>query len=132
YDNLIEELGGPPIPGVGFGLGIERLLLTLEANDIEIEEPPSVDIFIAIMGDRAKKYGLSLLRQLRLKGVRAEMDLMARNFKGQFKYADRIHAKQTIVIGDNELDEGMITIKNMGTSEQRLIPINSIIDELTK
>ena len=132
YDNLIEELGGPPIPGVGFGLGIERLLLTLEANNIEISEPPSVDVFIAIMGDRAKQYGLSLLRQLRLKGVRAEMDLMARNFKGQFKYADRLRAKQTIVIGDNELDEGMITIKNMSTSEQRLIPINTIIDELTK
>jgi len=132
YDNLIEELGGPPIPGVGFGLGIERLLLTLEANGIEIGEPSSVDVFIAIMGERAKEYGLSLLRQLRLKGVKAEMDLMARNFKGQFKYADRLHAKQTIIIGDNELDEGMITIKDMTTSEQRLLPIKNIIEELTK
>jgi len=131
YDHLIEELGGPPIPGVGFGLGIERLLLTLEANGIEIAEPPSVDVFIAIMGDRAKEYGLSLLRQLRLKGVKAEIDLLARNFKGQFKYANRLNAKYTLVIGDNELDEKMITIKDMATSEQRLVPIDNIFEELT-
>lgn len=132
YDHLIEELGGPPIPGVGFGMGIERLLLTLEANGIEIPEPPGVDVFIAIMGDRAKAFGLSLLRQLRLKGMKAEIDLLARNFKGQFKYADRLNSRYTLVIGDNELDEGKVSIKDMATSEQRLVPIEDILDELTK
>ena len=132
YDHLIEELGGPPIPGVGFGMGIERLLLTLEANGIEILEPPGVDVFIAIMGDRAKAFGLSLLRQLRLKGMKAEIDLLARNFKGQFKYADRLNSRYTLVIGDNELDEGKVSIKDMATSEQRLVPIEDILDELTK
>ncbi|MBN7772441.1 histidine--tRNA ligase [Clostridium aminobutyricum] len=130
YDNLIEQLGGPDIPGVGFGLGKERLLLILEANGIDIPEPDATDVFIAVMGEQSKAYGLSLLRKLRLEGIKAEMDLLARNFKGQFKYADRINAKYTIVIGENELNEGKVAIKTMATSEQKLVDINDIISEL--
>ena len=132
YDHLIEQLGGPATPGVGFGLGIERLLLTMEANEIVIPEPEPVDVFIAVMGEPAKKYGLSLLRKIRQEGIKAEIDLLARNFKGQFKYADRIHAKYTVVIGDNELQEGMLSIKTMATSEQRIVAIDQIIEELKK
>lgn len=132
YDHLIEQLGGPPIPGVGFGLGIERLLLTMEAVGIEIPEPEPVEVFIAVMGDAAKMYGLSLLRKLRQEGLKAEMDLLARNFKGQFKYADRINAKYTVVIGDNELNEGKLSIKTMATSEQKIVAIDDIITELKK
>ena len=132
YDNLIEELGGPPIPGVGFGLGIERLLLTLEANGVVIPEPEGVEVFIAILGDNGKKFGLSLLRQLRREGLRAEVDLLARNFKGQFKYSDRLNARYTVMIGDNELEEGQITIKDMATSEQRRVDIRTIAEELVQ
>lgn len=132
YDHLIEELGGPATPGVGFGLGIERLLLTMEANEIVIPEPEPVDVFIAVMGEPAKKYGLSLMRKIRKEGIKAEMDLLARNFKGQFKYADRINAKYTIVIGDNELSEGKLSIKTMATSEQKVVGIDQIIEELKK
>lgn len=132
YDHLIEQLGGPPIPGVGFGMGIERLLLTLEANDIEIPKPEGVDVFIAIMGENAKAYGLNLLRKLRQKGLKAEVDLLARNFKGQFKYSDRLNSKYTIVIGDDEIEKGLLTLKNMKTSEQKSLPIETIIEELTK
>lgn len=132
YDNLIEEIGGPSTPGVGFGLGIERLLLTMEADGIEIPEPEPVDVFIAVMGQKAKEYGLSLMRKLRLEGLKTEMDLLARNFKGQFKYANRINAKYSVVIGDNELKEGKLAIKNMATSEQRVVDINDIIEELKK
>lgn len=132
YDHLIEEIGGPETPGVGFGLGIERLLLTMEANGIEIPKPESADVFIAVMGDAAKEYGLSLMRKLRLEGLKVEMDLLARNFKGQFKYANRINAKYTVVIGDNELNEGKLAIKTMATSEQRVVEIDNIIEELKK
>lgn len=132
YDNLMEELGGPPIPGVGFGLGIERLLLTMEAAGIEIPEPDSADVFIAVMGDDAKAFGLKLLRQLRQAGVHAEMDVLARNIKGQFKYANRINAKKTIVIGDNELAEQKVAVKDMATSTQTEIAIDDILTELTK
>lgn len=132
YDHLMEELGGPPIPGVGFGLGIERLLLTMEANDIQIPEPETADVFIAVMGDDAKAFGLKLMRQLRQAGVHAEMDALARNIKGQFKYANRIHAKKTVVIGDNELAEKKVAIKDMETSQQIEVAMDDILKELTK
>lgn len=130
YDNLIEELGGPPIPGVGFGLGIERLLLTLEANGVEIPKPEKPDAMIAVMGDAARLRGLSLLKELREKGYKAEMDLLARNFKGQFKYADRIGALKTITIGDNELESGEATVKDMQTGEQTKVAFEDIADNL--
>ena len=96
YDHLIEELGGPPIPGVGFGLGIERLLMLMDACGAQFPADNSVDVFIAVMGERAKAFGLKLCRELRQSGVAAEMDTLARNIKGQFKYADRLNAKYTL------------------------------------
>lgn len=132
YDHLIEEIGGPPIPGVGFGLGIERLLMLMEENGVEIPQPEPVKAFIAVMGDSAKIFGLKLLRDLRSRGVKAEMDTLARNIKGQFKYADRLGAKYTVVIGDNELAEGIVSIKEMATSQQRQVKLSDLLEELTK
>lgn len=132
YDNLIEEIGGPPIPGVGFGLGIERLLLVMEGAGIEIPEPDNVEVFVAVMGNRAKAFGLKLMRDLRKEGIKAEMDLMGRNIKGQFKYSDRLNAKYTIVIGDNELDQNLVSIKDMSTSTQKQVPLDDIIKEILK
>ena len=126
YDHLVEELGGPPIPGVGFGLGIERLLLLMEANNAYFPEENRVDAFIAVMGDAAKAFGLKLARELRAKGITAEMDTLARNIKGQFKYADRLNARYTLVIGDNELEKGVVSLKDMVKSEQREIKIEDI------
>ena len=132
YDHLVEELGGPPIPGVGFGLGIERLLLLMEANNAYFPEENRVDAFIAVMGDAAKAFGLKLARELRAKGITAEMDTLARNIKGQFKYADRLNARYTLVIGDNELEKGVVSLKDMVKSEQREIKIDDIYKEITK
>lgn len=132
YDHLVEELGGPPIPGVGFGLGIERLLLLMEANNAYFPEENRVDAFIAVMGDAAKAFGLKLARELRAKGITAEMDTLARNIKGQFKYADRLNARYTLVIGDNELENGVVSLKDMAKSEQREIKIEDIYKEITK
>lgn len=130
YDHLIEEVGGPPIPGVGFGLGIERLLLLMESLDVEIPQPEPVFAFIAVMGDRAKAKGLKLLRELRKQGVRAEMDTLERNLKGQFKYADRLDSKYTIVIGENELEAGQVSIKEMATSSQKQVAMDEIVKTL--
>ena len=132
YDHLVEELGGPPIPGVGFGLGIERLLLLMEANNAYFPEENRVDAFIAVMGDAAKAFGLKLARELRAKGITAEMDTLARNIKGQFKYADRLNARYTLVIGDNELEKCVVSLKDMVKSEQREIKIEDIYKEITK
>ena len=132
YDHLVEEIGGPATPGVGFGLGKERLLLTMEACGAEIPEPDVTDVFIAFMGDDAKAAGLKLLRQLRQKGVSAQMDIMGRNIKNQFKYANRIKAKKTVVIGQDELENNSFAIKDMATSEQTTVSMENIIEELMK
>lgn len=132
YDHLVEEIGGPPIPGVGFGLGIERLLMLMEANEVEFPEENNVDVFIAVMGDAAKAYGLKLCRELRQKGLVAEMDTLARNIKNQFKYANRIHSKYTVVIGENELAQGVVTLKDMEKAEQKEVKFEELFDELTK
>ena len=132
YDHLIEEVGGPPIPGVGFGLGIERLLLLMEANEAAFPEEDKLDVFIAVMGDAAKAYGLKLCRELRAKGMSAEMDTLARNIKGQFKYANRLNAKYTVVIGENELAEGVAAVKDMEKQEQTNVKFEDLYEVLSK
>jgi len=132
YDHLIEEVGGPPIPGVGFGLGIERLLLLMEANDAHFPEPDKLDVFIAVMGDAAKAYGLKLCRELRAKGLSAEMDTLARNIKNQFKYANRLNAKYTVVIGENELAEGAAAVKDMEKQEQHNVKFEDLYEVLSR
>jgi histidyl-tRNA synthetase len=121
YDHLIEALGGPPVPGVGFGLGIERLLLVMEAEGARIPLPAGADAFIAVMGDGAKAAGLGLLRRLRAAGLRAEMVGPSRNLKAQFKHADRLNARYTIVIGEDELRENAVVLKDMASGEQRRV-----------
>ena len=132
YDNLVEEVGGPPIPGVGFGLGKERLLMLMEANGVEIPRPSDCDVFIATMGEAAKLYGQKLLFNLRRNGIKCQIDDLQRNFKGQFKYADRLGAKYAVVIGDNELETGVATLKDMEKGEQSEVKFDNLIDELKK
>lgn len=130
YDNLIEEVGGPSMPGVGFALGIERLLLTMEANGVEIPKPRETEVFIVIMGDRAKKYGLKLAGELRASGINTEIDLLERNIKGQFKAADRSGASYAVVIGDNEIETGILNVKILDKSEQVEVSMDSIVKTL--
>lgn len=126
YDNLIEEIGGPETPGVGFGLGIERLLLTLEKTGIEVEKENSTDVFIAYLGETAKKAAVGLLRDLRLSGLKGQMDLLDRNLKNQFKYSDKLNAPFTVVIGEDELKENCVVLKDMRCSEQEKVAIKDI------
>lgn len=118
YDNLIEQVGGPSTPGVGFGMGIERLLLLLGEEGIELPEDEGVDYMIITMGDETRGYGANLARKLRKAGKSVQMDMMGRNFKNQFKYANKIKAKNTIIIGEDEMKSGSFSVKNMATGEQ--------------
>ncbi|MDR3072859.1 MAG: histidine--tRNA ligase [Clostridiales Family XIII bacterium] len=118
YDNLIEELGGPAVPGVGFGLGIERLLLLLETVGADAERTHDTDVLFVVMGEAAKRKALSLLPLLRAEGLSAETDIVGRSLKNQFKHADRIGAKYAAVIGDEELTSETITLKDLITGEQ--------------
>jgi histidyl-tRNA synthetase len=130
YDGLVEQLGGPKISGIGFGMGIERLLLTLENNNIEIKNPNAMDIFIVTIGDKAKNESFRILKDLRNNDIAADKDHLDRSVKAQFKYSDKINAKYTIVIGDDELDKDIVSLKNMATSEQNTIKLSEIVKEL--
>ncbi|MDY2959673.1 MAG: histidine--tRNA ligase [Hornefia sp.] len=132
YDNLCQEIGGPPIPGVGFGLGKERLLMLMEANEVEAPEEDPSDVFIVTMGDNAKTKGLELLRELHKKGISAQMDTLSRNVKGQFKYAARLNARKTIVIGDEELEKGVVQIKDMDKHQQQEVAFADIFETIKK
>ena len=132
YDHLVEEIGGPETPGVGFGLGKERLLLTMEACGAQIPEPAGADVFIAVMGDEAKAAGLRLMREMRAEGIKVQMDVMGRNIKNQFKYANRINAAKTIVIGADEIERNSFAIKDMETGSQTEVPMEKIIEEIKK
>lgn len=130
YDGLVEELGGPDIPAVGFGMGIERLLLTLENNGIEISKEEGIDIFIVTIGERADKEAFKLLNNIRKSKISADKDYLGRSIKAQFKYSDKLEAKYTIVIGDEEVDKGVVSLKDMKTGEQEEVKLSSLIDEL--
>ena len=131
YDGLVEQLGGPKgVSGIGFAIGAERLLLTMENNNIEIENPYATDIFIVTIGDEAKTKSFKLLKDLRTNHISAENDHLDRSVKAQFKYSDKINAKFTIVIGDDELANDTATLKNMSTSEQTTIKLSEIVREL--
>ena len=130
YDGLVSELGGPSTPSVGFGMGIERLLLTLESNGIEIPKQNSIDLFIVSMGDEAHRLAFKLLAKLRLNGISADKDYLNRGIKPQFKYANKLNAKYTVVIGDSEIEKNIVSLKDMESGEQKEISIDDLIDEL--
>ena len=109
YDGLVEQIGGPSgYSGIGFGLGAERLLLTLEANGVEIGNPNHTDIFVVTIGDKAKLKSFSILKDLREHHISADKDHLDRSLKAQFKYSNKINAKYTIVIGNDELDKDLL------------------------
>ena len=130
YDDLIEELGGPATPGVGFGLGIERLLLIMEASGVLPPKAPGCDILVAGLGEAAKTKALELTKQMRDAGKRVIIDVMDRGLKAQFKYADRIGARYVAVIGDDELAKGVVSLRDMEKSSQTEVPADKVIEVL--
>ncbi|WP_069649403.1 histidine--tRNA ligase [Caloranaerobacter ferrireducens] len=126
YDGLVEEIGGPSTPGVGFGMGIERLLLTLENKGIEIPKPERLEVFLVTIGENVEKEAFKILYNLRKEGISAEKDHLGRSIKAQFKYANKLDAKFTLVLGEDELNKGLVKIKNMDTGQQIDIKIEEI------
>ncbi|SET66757.1 histidyl-tRNA synthetase [Salinibacillus kushneri] len=130
YNGLVEELGGPETPGIGFALSIERLLLALEAEDISLPFDESIDCYVVAMGDEAKKEAVKLLYNLRKQGLKTDMDYMDKKMKAQFKAADRLKARYVIVMGENELNEGKVALKNMETGEQSDQSLDQVVSYL--
>lgn len=122
YDGLLEQLGGPKLPGVGFGMGMERLLLIAELSKANIPAPPPVDVYVAAQGESARQAGFALADTLRAQGLQAEFDHVGRSFKAQFKHADKLGARYVAVLGEDELREGRVKLKDMASGEERLLP----------
>ena len=117
YDGLLEELGGPHTPSLGFAMGTGRLLMVMQAQGIEIPAPPTCDIYVAPMGENASLEAAAIVADLRASGVSAQTDVVGRSLKAQMKYADKIGAKYTMVLGDDELNSKKAKLKNMATGE---------------
>lgn len=128
YDNLISQLGGGNVPGVGFGMGLERILMLMGAKGVVIPEAPHCKLFIATMGEKAYETAFNVVTKLRQKGVFADLDHMERGVKAQFKYSDKISAEYVATIGENELAEGYVTIKKMSDGTLEKLPISGLID----
>jgi len=126
YDGLIEEFGGDSTPAIGFGLGIERLLLRLNELGVEIKDTQKPDLYIAPLGENAYNIAQAMAFELRNKGVSVETDHIGRGLKPQMKYSDKIGAKYTLVLGDNEIETGNIKIKNMESGEQTEIALSNL------
>lgn len=128
YDGLVEELGGPHVPSLGFGMGTGRLFMLLEAQGIELPAPSACELYIAPMGEAATVKAMSLVSDLRAGGISAQTDIVGRSLKAQMKFADKLGAKYTMVLGDDEIAKGEATIKDMSGGENEVLPLDGLED----
>lgn len=122
YDNLVEQLGGPAMPAVGFGMGIERVLMLLDGEGIELPAPRLYDVFVTYMGANDGA-AFALVQALRNAGLKADMDHCSRSLKAQFKYAGKMNAALCATLGDDEVSQGVVKLKNMDTREEKTVPL---------
>lgn len=132
YNGLVEDLGGPESPGIGFAMSIERLLLALEMEKVEIGQDQSLDAYVIAMDAASKKKAVSIVRDLRASGISADMDFTDRKMKAQMKSADRKKARFVIVIGESELESGKAAVKEMATREQQEVPFGELAESIQK
>lgn len=130
YQGLVQEIGGPNTPGIGFAFSIERLLAALQAEGIELETETQLDCFLVALGDEARDYTVPLLHQLRKSGLSVERDYINRKMKGQLKAAERLGARYVTILGENELNANEILLKDMASGKQETIPLSEIIKVL--
>lgn len=130
YNNLVEEIGGKPTPAVGFGMGLERLIMVAEASGLTLGGGERPYIYIAPLGEAQYLYAYGLVQSLRAKGFAAETDLMNRSLKAQMKYADKLAAKYVVVLGENERVSDRVKLKDMASGKEEEIDIQELADKL--
>lgn len=129
YDGLVEEVGGPSVPSLGFALGLERLLLLMKAQGIELPKPAACALYIASVGEKAYFEAAALAHKLRSAGVSAQFDVVGRSVKAQMKYADKIATVYSMVLGDDDLAKGEVSLKKMDTGEIQPIKLKNFVDD---
>lgn len=132
YDGLVEEFGGPKTPGLGFGIGLERVILALKEQQVVLPIQQGLDCYLITMGDEAKRLGVTLLQQMRDAGLKVDRDYMDRKMKAQLKQADRLKAKFAAILGEDELKEEKIMVKNLETGEQVAVELSGLVAFLKK
>ncbi len=130
YDGLLEQMGSQPYPALGFAMGVERLLMVLENQGAELPEPPKCDIYIASMGDAATLKAATLSEELRREGFEVLYDIVGRGLKAQMRYANKLGALYTVVLGDSEIESGKAKLKCMETGEETEIELDKIIEAI--
>lgn len=130
YNNLVEELGGKPTEAVGFGMGLERILMLLEEFNINIIEDKKVDAYIAKIGLENNLVAVEIVNELRKNGISCENDLVSRNLKAELKYASKINAQYAVIIGEDEYKQGKVQVKDMATSEEKLVALKDLVKYL--
>ncbi|MDR0898672.1 MAG: histidine--tRNA ligase [Oscillospiraceae bacterium] len=130
YDGLVQMLGGPQMPGIGFGMGIERVLMALAQKGIALPEPALFDIYVAALGADARLPAFRITQTLRDAGLKVEMDHAGRSLKAQFKSADKLGAARVVIVGGDELARGTVRVRDMGTKEETEVPVEEVGDTL--
>lgn len=132
YDGLVEELGGAPMPACGLAIGLERLLLVMEETGVAFPEAPKCDLAIVTAGEAAVLKALELSADIRAEGYSVCVDTVGRSIKAQMKYANKIGAAYTVVIGDSEIESGVAKLKNMENSEEKELALESFADDFSE
>lgn len=132
YDSLIAEVGGPETPGIGYALGIERIIATMERQGLKFPAEGQLDVFIASRGEKAKQEAFKLVSKLRRAGLAAEIDLMGRSLKAQMKFANRFETSYTVILGEEELEKEAAVVRDMTSGEQQEVPLNGVVEYLLK
>lgn len=127
YNGLVEEIGGPTTPGIGIAFGMERLILALEAENITIPDDDYLDVYIISMNEKTDRYAFILQEKLRKQGLKVDKDYFSRKVKAQFKQGDKLNAKYTIVVGEEEIESNQVILKNMKTQQQEEILIDQVV-----
>src|SRR5699024_4035210 len=129
YDGLVEQLGGPKTPGFGFGIGLERLMLLLENQDVDIPESEGLDIFVMSLGEEANMMALQVVQAARKDGLVADRDYLNRSMKSQFKTADKLNTTLVITIGEQEIETGKVQVKHQGTGKQTEVAFDDLMTD---
>lgn len=132
YDGMVEYFGGPSVSGIGWAMGMERLLIALESEGIDLNEEEQLDAYILCLSEKVSVQALQITTQLRSAGYRCDTDYLNRSFKAQFKTVERKHAKMAIIVGEKDIENGTVTIKNIADQTNTTVALDDIVDAMDR